>query len=204
MGEQRKVFRIEEIAAGQRTARADETISAPSYAEIMQELRALRALIAPSAQPVANGSQRVAVEPLTSALALVHERPVRSGARTLRGAAAPTTRIRACRDSEVATRRGSGRRRRHRSGSRHNLAAALKDGIDRGLQDSGTASCSFKVIFQDLTSQRVTKAMTALKEMEGLASALAEIAPGGARRRYRGRAWEGGHASPIDILVDRA
>jgi hypothetical protein len=71
MGEQRKVFRIEEIAAGQRTARADETISAPSYAEIMQELRALRALIAPSAQPVANGSQRVAVEPLTSALALV-------------------------------------------------------------------------------------------------------------------------------------
>ena len=71
MGEQRKVFRIEEIAAGQRTARADETISAPSYAEIMQELRALRALIAPSAQSVANGSQRVAVEPLTSALALV-------------------------------------------------------------------------------------------------------------------------------------
>lgn len=56
MGEPRKVFRIEEIAAWQRTARADETISAPSYAEIMQELRALRALIAPSAQSVANGS----------------------------------------------------------------------------------------------------------------------------------------------------
>jgi hypothetical protein len=60
MGEQRKVFRIEEIAAWQRTARADETISAPGYAEIMQELRALRALIAPSLQSVANvGSHRL-------------------------------------------------------------------------------------------------------------------------------------------------
>ena len=38
MGEPRKVFRIEEIAAWQRTARADETISVPSYAEIMQQL----------------------------------------------------------------------------------------------------------------------------------------------------------------------
>jgi hypothetical protein len=56
MGEPRKVFRIEEIAAWQRTARADETISASGYAEIMQELRALRALIAPSLQSVANGS----------------------------------------------------------------------------------------------------------------------------------------------------
>jgi hypothetical protein len=64
MGEPRKVFRIEEIAAWQRTARADETISVPSYAEIMQKLGALRALIAPSAQSVA-------VERLTSALALV-------------------------------------------------------------------------------------------------------------------------------------
>jgi hypothetical protein len=72
MGEPRKVFRIEEIAAWQRTARADETISAPGYAEIMQELRALRALIAPSLQSVADGSQRVAVERLTSAIALVH------------------------------------------------------------------------------------------------------------------------------------
>jgi hypothetical protein len=60
VGEPRKVFRIEEIATGQRTARADETTAAPGCAEIMQELRALRALIAPSPQSVANGSQRVA------------------------------------------------------------------------------------------------------------------------------------------------
>jgi hypothetical protein len=60
MGEPRKVFRIEEIAAVQRTARADETMAAPGCVEIMQELRALRALIAPSPQSVANGSQRVA------------------------------------------------------------------------------------------------------------------------------------------------
>ena len=55
MGEPRKVFRIEEIAAGQRAARADQTKAAPSYAEIMQELRALRALIAPSPRSVATG-----------------------------------------------------------------------------------------------------------------------------------------------------
>ena len=48
MGEPRKVFRIEEIAAGQRKTPADETVAASGYAEIMQELRALRALIAPS------------------------------------------------------------------------------------------------------------------------------------------------------------
>src|SRR6476620_10758620 len=72
MGEPRKVFRIEEIAAGQRKTPADETVGASGYAEIMQELRALRALIASSPPSVANGSQRFAVERITSALALVH------------------------------------------------------------------------------------------------------------------------------------
>jgi hypothetical protein len=51
MVERRKVFRIEEIAAGQRKTPADETVAASGYAEIMQELRALRALIAPSRSP---------------------------------------------------------------------------------------------------------------------------------------------------------
>jgi hypothetical protein len=79
MGEPRKVFRIEESAGGQRTTRADEGLPAPGYAEIMQELRALRALIMPSPQSVAGGSQRVDVEQLTSALTLVHN--VLGGAR---------------------------------------------------------------------------------------------------------------------------
>jgi hypothetical protein len=111
MGEPRKVFRIEEIAAWQRTARADETISAPGCAEIMQELRALRALIAPSLQSVANGSQRVAVERLTSALALVHN--VLCGAQHERSDSSgrvPTSRIAheleaVSKDSEVATQK---------------------------------------------------------------------------------------------------
>lgn len=48
MGEPRKVFRIEEIAATRRPTQAEDTIPLPGYAEIMRELSALRALIRPS------------------------------------------------------------------------------------------------------------------------------------------------------------
>ena len=71
-----------------------------------------------------------------------------------------------------------------------NLAAALKDGIDRGLaQDIRDRAVQiFEACnFQDLTSQRVTKVMTALKEIEAeIASALAEIAPAGAAPAVQG------------------
>jgi chemotaxis protein CheZ len=197
MGEPRKVFRIEEIAAWQRTARADETISAPGYAEIMQELRALRALVAPSLQSVANGSQRVAVERLTSALALVRnvlcgaqpERPDSSGR-------VPTSRIgheleAVSKDSEVATQKILAAAEDIDQAA-DNLAAALKDGIDRGLaQDirDRVVQIFEACNFQDLTSQRVTKVIKALKEIEAeIASALAEIVPGGRRAGGRGTA----------------
>ena len=183
----------------------------------MQELRALRALIAPSSQSVANGSQRVAVERLTSALALVHN--VLCGAqheRSVSSGRAPTTRIAheleaVSRDSEVATQKILAAAEDIDQAA-DNLAAALKDGIDRGLaQDIRDRvlqifeACNF----QDLTSQRVTKVMTALKEIEAeIASALAEIAPGGAAPAVQGPRLESdhGHASQrdIDILFDRA
>ena len=217
MGEPRKVFRIEEIAAWQRTARADETISAPGYAEIMQELRALRALIAPSLQSVANGSQRAAVERLTSALALVHnvlcgaqhERPDSSGR-------VPTSRIghkleAVSKDSEVATQKILAAAEDIDQAA-DNLAAALKDGIDRGLaQDirDRVVQIFEACNFQDLTSQRVTKVIKALKEIEAeIASALAEIVPGGAAPAVGGPRLESNrdHASQrdTDILFDRA
>jgi chemotaxis protein CheZ len=216
MGERRKVFRIEEIAAGQRKTPADETVAASGYAEIMQELRALRALIAPSPQPVANGSQRVAIERLTSALALVHN--VLCGAqheRSVSSGRAPTTRIAheleaVSRDSEVATQKILAAAEDIDQAA-DNLAAALKDGIDRGLaQDIRDRvlqifeACNF----QDLTSQRVTKVMTALREIEAeIAGALADIAPGGAAPAVQGPRLESdhGHASQrdIDVLFDR-
>ena len=173
MGEPRKVFRIEKIAAWQRTARADETISAPGYAEIMQELRALRALIAPSLQSVANGSQRVAVERLTSAIALVHN--VLCGAQHQRSDSSgrvPASRIAheleaVSKDIEVATQKILAAAEDIDQAA-DNLAAALKDGIDRGLaQDirDRVVQIFEACNFQDLTSQRVTKVIKALKEL---------------------------------------
>jgi chemotaxis protein CheZ len=93
-----------------------------------------------------------------------------------------------------------------------NLAAALKDGIDRGLaQDirDRVVQIFEACNFQDLTSQRVTKVIKALKEIEAeIASALAEIVPGGAAPAVGGPRLESdrGHASQrdIDILFDRA
>jgi chemotaxis protein CheZ len=62
--------------------------------------------------------------------------------------------------------------------------------------------------FQDLTSQRVTKIMTALTEIEAeIASALAATPPTGAPPAAQGPRLENdaGHASQrdIDILFDR-
>ena len=218
MGEPRKVFRIEEIAAWQRTARADETISAPGYAEIMQELRALRALIAPSLQSVANGSQRVAVERLTSALALVHNASCAERSTNALSPAVGRRRTRIAheleavsKDIEVATQKILAAAEDIDQAA-NNLAAALKDGIDRGLaQDirDRVVQIFEACNFQDLTSQRVTKVIKALKEIEAeIASALAEIVPGGATPAVGGPRLESdrSHASQrdIDILFDRA
>jgi hypothetical protein len=69
MGEPRKVFRIEGIAATRRTVQTEDTTAAHGYAEVMQELSALRALIAPSAQSAAaKGPQRAGVERFATAL----------------------------------------------------------------------------------------------------------------------------------------
>jgi chemotaxis protein CheZ len=217
MGEPRKVFRIEEIAAGQHKAPADETLAAPGYAEIMQELHALRALIAPSPQSVDDRSKGVALERLGSALSLVHN--VLCGAhheRSVQAGPAPTTRIAhelagVSKDSETATQKILAAAVDIDQAA-DNLAAALKDGIDRGLaQDIRDRvlqifeACNF----QDLTSRRVAKVLTTLKEIEGeIASALAEIAPTGAAPAVQGPRLESdrGHGSQddIDILFDRA
>jgi chemotaxis protein CheZ len=161
MGEPRKVFRIEEIAAGQHKAPADETLAAPGYAEIMQELHALRALIAPSPQSVDDRSKGVALERLGSALSLVHN--VLCGAhheRSVQAGPAPTTRIAhelagVSKDSETATQKILAAAVDIDQAA-DNLAAALKDGIDRGLaQDIRDRvlqifeACNF----QDLTSR---------------------------------------------------
>jgi chemotaxis regulatin CheY-phosphate phosphatase CheZ len=85
-----------------------------------------------------------------------------------------------------------------------NLAAALKDGIDRGLaQDirDRVVQIFEACNFQDLTSQRVTKVMTALKEIEAeIASALAAIATRDAAPAVQDRASKATTATPRNAI----
>lgn len=139
MGEPRKIFRIEEIAATRRTVSAEDASAIPGYTEIMRELSALRALIIPSPpSAAADGPQRAGVERLASALALVHD--------VLRGTQhehsrhhdqAPMTRIAheleaVSKGSEEATQKILAAAEDIDQAA-DNLAAALKDEIDCGL-----------------------------------------------------------------------
>lgn len=182
----------------------------------MQELRALRALIMPSPESVAGGSQRVDVGRLTSALTLPHN--VLGGARSEQRVAtgrAPLARIAhelaaVTKDTEAATQKILAAAEDIDQAA-DDLAAALKDGIDRGVaQDirDRVVQIFEACNFQDLTSQRVTKVMTALKEIEAeIASTLAATAPARATPAAQGPRFENdaGHASQrdIDILFDR-
>ncbi len=217
MGEPRKIFRIEEIAATRRTVSAEDASAIPGYTEIMRELSALRALIIPSPpSAAADGPQRAGVERLASALALVHD--------VLRGTQhehsrhhdqAPMTRIAheleaVSKGSEEATQKILAAAEDIDQAA-DNLAAALKDEIDCGLaQDirDRVVQIFEACNFQDLTSQRVAKVMTALKEVEAeIARALAQIAPPHAAPAVHGPRLESdsGHVSQreIDIMFDR-
>ena len=89
-----------------------------------------------------------------------------------------------------------------------NLAAVLKDGIARGLaQDirDRVVQIFEACNFQDLTSQRVTKVMTALKDIDGDRDGDRERArrdrAGGRRAgRYRGRASKATAATPPSAI----
>ena len=213
MGEPRKVFRIEGIAATRRAVRTEDTTAAPGYADVMQELSALRALIAPSAP--SKGPQRASVERLAAALNLIHDAlrgtphgrlvdltPMTHIAHELeavsKGSEAATQKILAAAEDidQVAD----------------NLTAALKDEIDRGLaQDirDRVVQIFEACNFQDLTSQRVAKVMAALKGIEAeITRALAAITPARAAPAMHGPRLESdsGHASQrdIDLMFDRA
>ncbi len=218
MGEPRKVFRIEEIAVMRRQPLAEAVPAAPGYAEIMQELSALRALITPAApSPAADMPQRAGIERLTSALNLLHA--VLRGTQHERAGCndqAPTTRITheleaVRKGSEEATQKILAAAEEIDQAA-NNLSAALKDKIDRGLaqdiQDRVVhifEACNF----QDLISQRVAKVLATLKDIEAeIARARAEIARARTAPAMHGPRLESdhGHASQgdIDILFERA
>jgi chemotaxis protein CheZ len=215
MGEPRKVFRIEGIAATRRAVRTEDTTAAPGYAEVMQELGALRALIAPSAP--SKGPQRGGVERLAAALTLIHD--ALSGAQRERSVdkfLAPMTHI--AHELEAVSKGSEEATQKILAAAEDidqvadNLTAALKDEIDRGLaQDirDRVVQIFEACNFQDLTSQRVVKVMAALKEIEAeIARALAAITPARGAPSVHGPRLESdsGHASQrdIDLMFDRA
>jgi chemotaxis protein CheZ len=215
MGEPRKVFRIEGIAATRRAVRTEDTTAAPGYADVMQELSALRALIAQSAP--SKGPQRASVERLAAALNLIHDALLGTQhGRSVDNCLTPMTHI--AHELEAVSKGCEEATQKILAAAEDidqvadNLTAALKDEIDRGLaQDirDRVVQIFEACNFQDLTSQRVAKVMAALKEIEAeIARALTAITPARAAPAMHGPRLESdsGHASQrdIDLMFDRA
>jgi chemotaxis protein CheZ len=184
MGEPRKVFRIEGIAAARRAVRTEDTTAAPGYAEVMQELSALRALIAPSVESATTKeSQRGSVQRLAAALTLIHD--ALSGEqreRSVDKCLAPMTHI--AHELEAVSKGSEEATQKILAAAEDidqvadNLTAALKDEIDRGLaQDIRDRvvhifeACNF----QDLTGQRISKVMTTMKFIENHITVMMDI-----------------------------
>ncbi len=216
MAAPRKIFRIEETAATRLEPQIEATQAALRHAEIMQQLSALRAVLA-AARPESAGVdalQRVEIERLASELHLIqtviggtqHERAAPGGPRSQ---VAQMTRIAHELDavmngSEQATQKILAAAE-YIDQVANNLSAALKGGIEQGLaQDIRDRviqifeACNF----QDLTSQRVAKVMATLSHIEGqITRALAELAWADAAPSIYGPrlASDHGHVSQSDV-----
>jgi len=216
MAEPRKIFRIEQTAATRIDPRGDDP-QVLHHAEIMQELGALRAMLAaaPAAQGTrANGSRHAEIERLISELHLVHaalsgtarQHGDRNGTRL---PAAPATLIAneleaVMKGSEQATEKILVAAEEIDQAA-NNLSAALKDETEQELaQDIRDRviqifeACNF----QDLTSQRVAKVMATLSRIEQqISGTLDALAHANAAPSVRGPRLESehGHASQSDI-----
>jgi chemotaxis protein CheZ len=220
MAVQRKVFRIEKMAAPRFEPQGDET-HAPRHGEIMQELSALRAILAaaPAAQ-IAQGNppRQDEIQRLVSELRLVQS-AIRTNQHTQLADAgpAPATAARIAGeleavigDSELATQKILAAAEDIDQAA-NNLSAALKGDFENGLaQDIRDRAIQiFEACnFQDLTSQRVAKVMATFAGLERqIARALDELAGVNAAPPMHGPRLAGdpGHVSQSDVdsLFDR-
>ena len=216
MAEPRKIFRIEQTAAMRIDPRGDDP-QGLRHAEIMQELGALRALLAaaPAAQGTrANGARHAEIERLISELHVIHAAlsgtARRHGDRNgTRLPAAPATLIAneleaVMKGSEQATEKILAAAEEIDQAA-NNLSAALKNETEQELaQDIRDRviqifeACNF----QDLTSQRVAKVMATLSRIEEqISGTLDALAHADAAPSARGPRLESehGHASQSDI-----
>ncbi len=154
MVEPRKIFRVEETAAARREPKIDDNETARRHSEVMRELAALRGALAasfPRQMARGNGSAGELCLQADEITRMVQELDV------VRNSSEEATQkiLAAAEDIDQAA---------------NNLAAALKHEGEQGLaQDIRDRviqifeACNF----QDLTSQRVVKAMATLNSIEG-------------------------------------
>ena len=188
MATPRRVFRIEQMTAGRFEPHGDDS-SAPRHGEIMQELNALRAMLAapPAAQiAVASLPRPDEIQRLTAELQLIHsairgtQQPptANGGARTVQARIAGELQA-VINDSEHATQKILGAAEDIDQAA-NNLSVALKGDFEHGLaQDIRDRviqifeACNF----QDLTSQRVAKVMAGLARIERQINRALDAAP---------------------------
>jgi len=213
MAAPRKVFRIEQTSAGRFEPPSGDS-SAPHYGEIMQELSALRAMLAaPPAAQIATASlpRPDEIRRLTSELQLIHS-AIRGTQQTLianGGSSKVQARIAGelqavINDSELATQKILAAAEDIDQAA-NNLSVALKGDFEHGLaQDIRDRviqifeACNF----QDLTSQRVAKVMATFAGLERqIVRALDELTRLSAVPRTHGPrlAGDGGHVSQSEL-----
>ena len=213
MAAPRKVFRIEQMTAGRFEPQSDDA-SAPRYGEIMQELSALRAMLAaPPSPPVAVTAplRPDEIQRVTSELQLIHAaiRGTQPHQTSNGGSGTVQTRIAGelhavINDSELATQKILAAAEDIDQAA-NNLSVALKGDFEHGLaQDIRDRviqifeACNF----QDLTSQRVAKVMATFAGLERqIVRALDELARVSAVPRAHGPrlAGDGGHVSQSEL-----
>jgi chemotaxis protein CheZ len=218
MAAPRKVFRIEKIAAPRFEPQSDQS-RAPRPGEIMQELSALRAMLAAApAAAIAQGSasRQDEIQRLVSELRLIQstiraDRQTQSAGGRPAPAACVVGELEAViGDSELATQKILAAAEDIDQAA-NNLSAALKSDFENGLaQDIRDRviqifeACNF----QDVTSQRVAKVMATFAGLERqIARALDELAGVNAAPPLHGPRLAGdpGHVSQseVDSLFER-
>lgn len=225
MAEPRKIFRIEQFAATQPEQIADTVQAAMRYAEIVQELRALRAALAVAEPPRSRSSNTPAagaageVNRLTSELNLIagairdaggdaerREPDRRNGAQ----ADAPTSRIDQELQAVVSGTEQATQKILTAAEEIDHAANTLSAALDGKIEQELAQDIQDLVIriyeacnFQDLIGQRVAKVSAAVKFVEQhIARVLEEIkTASAAASALHGPQLDGdaGHASQDDI-----
>ena len=215
MAEPRKVFRIEETEAF-RSSQSAPTRRQPQLADVMQELSALRAMLAKAprlmrAHPVAsphNEADRLTgelrfVQAALTGVTKAHERQP-----GLRPPVSPTRVVGELEAAIVGSEQAVQKilaAVEDIDQAANNLTAALKGDLEQGLaQDIRDRviqifeACNY----QDLTSQRVAKVIAALRHIQGqIGRALHEPEPGDTAPPAHGPALpqDHGHVAQSDI-----